>query len=120
MTGKIKILIIDDDTRLRTLLQEYLINNDFAVDVAKNTSEARDIIAKSNYNLLIIDVMLPNETGIEFLKDFRKNSDIPAIILSAMSEVEDRVFGLENGANDYMTKPFEPKELILRIKNLIK
>jgi len=120
MTDKIKILIIDDDTRLRTLLQEYLINNNFAADVAKNTSQARDIITKSIYNLLIIDVMLPNETGIDFLKYFRKNSDIPVIILSAMSDAEDRILGLESGANDYIAKPFEPKELILRIKNLLK
>ena len=119
MTEKIKILIIDDDTRLRELLKKYLENNNFLTDIVKNTSEAREKLKNTKYNLLIIDVMLPGETGIDFLKEFRKSSNIPAIILSAMSDVEDRIYGLENGANDYITKPFEPKELIIRIKNLL-
>ena len=119
MTEKIKILIIDDDTRLRELLKKYLENNNFLTDIVKNTSESREKLKNTKYNLLIIDVMLPGETGIDFLKEFRKSSNIPAIILSAMSDVEDRIYGLENGANDYITKPFEPKELILRIKNLL-
>jgi two-component system phosphate regulon response regulator OmpR len=120
MTNKNKILIIDDDTRLRTLLKEFLENNNFNIDIAKDTLEARENIKNNNYSLLIIDVMLPGETGIEFLQDFRKKYDIPVIILSAMSDAEDRIIGLENGANDYITKPFEPKELILRINNLLK
>ena len=119
MTEKIKILIIDDDTRLRELLKKYLENNNFLTYIVKNTSEAREKLKNTKYNLLIIDVMLPGETGIDFLKEFRKSSNIPAIILSAMSDVEDRIYGLENGANDYITKPFEPKELIIRIKNLL-
>ena len=120
MTEGVKILIIDDDTRLRELLKEYLDNNNFITDIAKNTKEARKMIKDKKYNLLIIDIMLPGETGIDFLKDIRKESNIPAIILSAMSDVKDRIYGLENGASDYITKPFEPKELILRIKNLLK
>ncbi|MDA7705229.1 response regulator [Rickettsiales bacterium] len=120
MTNKNKLLIIDDDTRLRTLLKEYLENNNFSINVAKDSSEARKLIKDNEYNLIVIDVMLPNETGIDFLKDFRKTSNIPTIILSAMSDAEDRIYGLENGANDYITKPFEPKELVLRIKNLLK
>lgn len=120
MKQKNHILIIDDDTRLRELLKEYLENNDFLITTAKNTLEARELLKEQKYHLLIIDVMLPNETGIDFLKEFRTKSNIPAIILSAMSDSEDRIYGLESGANDYMTKPFEPKELVLRIKNLLK
>jgi|TARA_B110000259_G_scaffold108091_1_gene123828 two-component system, OmpR family, phosphate regulon response regulator OmpR len=120
MTKRAKILITDDDTRLRELLKEYLDNNNFATDIAKDTDEARKMIKATKYNLLIIDVMLPGESGIDFLKNLRKESNIPAIILSAVGDAKDRVCGLESGANDYVTKPFEPQELILRIKNLLK
>lgn len=120
MAKKIKILIIDDDTRLRELLKEYLNNNNYDTDIVKNSKEASEMIQNNQYDLLIIDVMLPGENGIDFLKEIRIKSNIPAIILSAVSDVEDRIYGLESGANDYMTKPFEPKELILRIKNLLK
>jgi len=116
MTEKIKILIIDDDTRLRELLKKYLENNNFLTDIVKNTSEAREKLKNTKYNLLIIDVMLPGETGIDFLKEFRKSSNIPAIILSAMSDVEDRIYGLENGANDYITNLLSQKNLSLGLK----
>ncbi len=116
----INILVIDDDTRLRNLLAKFLEENNFAVSVAKDTNEAREKIAVIKFDLLIVDVMLPNETGIDFTIDIRKNSQIPIIILTARGEPDERIIGLESGADDYMPKPFEPKELLLRINNILK
>lgn len=114
------ILVIDDDTRLRALLQRYLQENGFAVSVAKDAENARMFLAQYRFNLLIVDVMMPNETGLEFLQKLRQESQIPAIILTAMGETEDRISGLESGADDYLAKPFEPKELVLRINNILR
>lgn len=121
MTGeKPHILVVDDDTRLRSLLQRYLRDNNFYVSVAKDASEARSRIKDYVFDILIVDIMMPNETGLEFLKAFREESSIPVIMLTAMGETGDRIQGLELGADDYLAKPFEPKELVLRIKNVIK
>lgn len=117
---KSHILVVDDDTRLRSLLQRYLRDNDFYVSVAKDASEARNRIKYYNFDMLIVDIMMPNETGLEFLKCLRKESSVPVIMLTAMGETDDRINGLELGADDYIPKPFEPKELVLRIKNIIK
>ena len=116
----INILVIDDDTRLRNLLAKFLEENNFAVSVAKDTNEAREKIAIIKFDLLIVDVMLPNENGIDFTIEVRKNSQIPIIILTARGEPDERIVGLESGADDYMPKPFEPKELLLRINNILK
>ncbi len=114
------ILVIDDDTRLRNLLGRFLEENGFKVELAKDTSEAKYLMEKSNFDLLIVDVMLPNETGVDFTTNLRKTSKTPIIMLTARGEFDDRIKGLEAGADDYLQKPFEPKELLLRINNILK
>lgn len=114
------ILVIDDDTRLRALLQRYLQENVFAVSAAKDAENARMFLRQYQFNLLIVDVMMPNESGIEFLQKLRRDSSVPAIILTAMGDTPDRIAGLEAGADDYLPKPFEPKELVLRINNILR
>ena len=120
MQDRPHILVIDDDTRLRALLQRYLQENGFAVTTAKDAENARMFLSQYIFDLLIVDVMMPNETGLEFLQNLRKTSQIPAIVLTAMGETEDRISGLESGADDYLAKPFEPKELVLRINNILR
>lgn len=114
------ILVIDDDTRLRALLQRYLQENGFAVSAAKDAENARMFLHQYQFNLLIVDVMMPGESGIEFLQKLRRDSNVPAIILTAMGDTPDRIAGLEAGADDYLPKPFEPKELVLRINNILR
>ena len=114
------ILVIDDDTRLRELLRRFLQENDFRVSTAKNTTEAREIMKLFIFDLLVVDIMMPEENGIDFTNDIRKFTNIPILMLTAMGEPENRISGLESGADDYLTKPFEPKELLLRIKNILK
>ncbi len=115
-----KILVIDDDTRLRNLLGKFLTENQFVVHLAKDTLEAKLILASENFDLLIVDVMLPKQTGFEFTCEIRKTLQTPIIILTARQDQEDRITGLEAGADDYLPKPFEPKELLLRINNIFK
>lgn len=119
-TEKPHILVVDDDTRLRSLLQRYLRDNGFYVSVAKDAEEARKCLLHYKFDLLIVDIMMPNETGLEFLSSFRIENNTPVIMLTAMGETDDRITGLEAGADDYIAKPFEPKELVLRIKNILK
>lgn len=114
------ILVVDDDTRLRSLLQRFLRENGFYVSAAKDAAEARHFLAEYRFDLLIVDIMMPNETGLEFLSALRKESVVPVIMLTAMGETEDRISGLECGADDYLPKPFEPKELVLRIRNILR
>ncbi len=114
------ILIVDDDTRLRSLLERYLLENNFLASTAKDAFEAEALNKEYQFDLIILDVMMPKKTGIEFLQDFRQNNNTPVILLTAMGETPDRINGLEIGADDYLTKPFEPKELILRISNILK
>ncbi len=114
------ILVVDDDMRLRSLLQRFLQENDYFVSVAKDAEEARAILREYKLDLLIVDIMMPNETGLQFLEKLRKESKIPVILLTAMGETADRITGLELGADDYLPKPFEPKELLLRLKNILK
>ncbi len=115
-----KILVIDDDTRLRNLLGKFLQESGFEVQLAQDTTQARQLISESLFNLLIVDVMMKGENGIEFTKSFRQESNIPILILTARGESNDRIEGLESGAQDYLAKPFEPKELLLRINNILK
>lgn len=117
---KAHILVVDDDTRLRSLLQRFLRESDFYVSVAKDAEEARERLKDYQFDLLIVDIMMPNESGLEFLKKLRQESLVPVILLTAMGETADRIAGLEIGADDYLPKPFEPKELVLRIKNILK
>lgn len=121
MTKKLHhLLVIDDDTRLRTLLGRFLDENGFNVSLAKDTAEARKLMQETLFDLLIVDVMMPNENGVEFTNSVRKNSRIPIVMLTARGEFDDRIKGLEAGADDYLQKPFEPKELLLRINNILK
>lgn len=114
------ILVIDDDTRLRMLLGRFLSENGFEVVLAKDATEARQSMEKNMFDLLIVDVMMPNEDGISLTTSIRQHSSIPVIILTARGEFDDRIKGLEAGADDYLPKPFEPKELLLRINNILK
>jgi two-component system phosphate regulon response regulator OmpR len=117
----LKILVIDDDTRLRNLLGKFLTENGFETMLAKDTEEAKSFLNTQKFDLLIVDVMLPNQNGIEFTHNFRLSlNTTPIIILTARGEQDDRIKGLEVGADDYMPKPFEPKELLLRINNILK
>ena len=117
--GQHHILVIDDDERLRDLLRRFLEESGFRVTDAANASEARQILTGIVFDLLIIDIMMPGETGLEFLQELRKKDTVPALFLTAMSETEHRIEGLETGADDYMSKPFEPRELVLRIKRIL-
>jgi two-component system phosphate regulon response regulator OmpR len=114
------ILVIDDDQRLRLLLKQFLEKNGFRVSDAEDTYQAKKIMKSLIFDLLVIDIMMPGQNGLEFLKEVRLKNNIPALMLSAMSAPEDRLDGLEFGADDYMTKPFEPRELLLRIQNILK
>ena len=113
------ILVIDDDERLRDLLQRFLSESGFLVTAAGSAEEARAFLVGTLFDLLVIDVMMPEETGTAFLADLRKRSAVPALFLTAVNETEDRIAGLETGADDYIAKPFEPRELILRIKRIL-
>ena len=113
------ILVIDDDERLRDLLQRFLSESGFLVTAAGSAEEARAYLAGTVFDLLVIDVMMPEETGMVFLEGLRQKSAVPALFLTAMNETEDRIAGLETGADDYIAKPFEPRELILRIKRIL-
>ncbi len=113
------ILVVDDDDRLRALLSKYLSEQGFLVTAAASAKEARGKLTAFIFDLLILDVMMPGETGLELLASL-KGSDTPVLMLSAMGESEDRISGLELGAEDYLTKPFEPKELVLRIRAILR
>ena len=106
------ILVIDDDERLRVLLRRFLEESGFRVTDAGSAQEARSILQGMAFDILVVDVMMPGETGIEFLADLRKDDPVPALFLTARSETESRIEGLEAGADDYMSKPFEPRELL--------
>ena len=119
------LLVVDDDRRLRELLEKYLMEQGFWVITASNAQEAREKLAQENIDLVILDWMMPEETGLEFLKKWRSNTshsqfDIPILMLTALSDVKNRINGLEAGADDYLSKPFEPRELILRIQKILR
>ena len=114
------ILVIDDDRRLRELLQKYLSDNGFRVTVAEDTRKARRRMSGLQFDLLVLDRMLPGESGLEFVKSLRSKSSTPILLLTAMGEVDARIDGLEAGADDYLTKPFEPRELLLRIRTILR
>lgn len=115
------ILVIDDDARIRDLVVRYLIDHDFVVLSAQDAGEARQVLEHFEIDALVCDVMMPGETGFELLKDLRSGgNDIPAIMLTALGEIDDRIEGLEAGADDYLPKPFEPKELVLRLHAILK
>ena len=119
MSEPAHILVIDDDERLRELLGRFLDESGFRVTGANSAAEARDYMKVMHFDLLVIDVMMPGETGVEFLASIRPAANIPALFLTALSETENRIEGLEAGADDYIAKPFEPRELILRISRIL-
>tara|TARA_B100000963_G_scaffold341905_1_gene342144 strand:+ start:4219 stop:4896 length:678 start_codon:yes stop_codon:yes gene_type:complete len=116
---KIHILIVDDDNRIRDLLKEYLNDNNFVVSTARDAKNAKIKISQFKFDLIVLDVMMPGQDGYELTKEIKKDIEVPIVLLTAKGEVENRIKGLELGADDYISKPFEPKELLLRIKNII-
>ena len=118
--NKLHILIVDDDDRIRDLLKDYLINNNYIISTAGNAEEAKEKLKYIKFDILILDVMMPGQSGYELTVEIKKTIQVPVILLTAKGEVENRIKGLELGADDYIGKPFEPKELLLRIKNIIK
>ena len=117
--NKLHILVVDDDNRIRELIKEYLSENNYIVSTAENALEANEKLSHFQFDLLVLDVMMPGKTGFDLTKEIKKYSDLPIILLTAKGEVENRIKGLEIGADDYLGKPFEPKELLLRIKNIV-
>jgi len=121
MTGDpAHVLVVDDDARLRELLRRYLTEHGFRVTAAADTREARLRLADLAFDLIVLDVMLPEESGLELTHDLRRSSQVPILLLTAMGEVDDRIRGLESGADDYLAKPFEPRELVLRMRTILK
>ena len=118
--NKPHILVVDDDNKIRNLLKDYLSENHYIVSTAENADHAKKILSIIKFDVLILDVMMPGQNGYELTKEIKKEKNIPIILLTAKGEVENRIKGLELGANDYIGKPFEPKELLLRIKNILK
>ena len=116
---KAHILVVDDDDGIRSLVKEYLEKNDYLVTTAKNSEDALEKVKIIKFDLIILDIMMPGKTGLEFTYENKKKIDTPIILLTAKGEASERVEGLEIGADDYLPKPFEPKELILRISNIL-
>ena len=117
---KIHILVVDDDDRIRNLLKDFLFEKNYIVSTAENAEQAKIKLEHLKFDILILDVMMPGQNGYELTLEVKKKLNVPIILLTAKGEVENRIKGLELGADDYLGKPFEPKELILRIKNIIK
>jgi two-component system phosphate regulon response regulator OmpR len=114
------LLVVDDDTRIRNLLKQFLTENGFRISVAGNAEEARRRLAGLDFDLLILDVMMPGESGVELTRSLRAEKAVPILMLTALSETDARISGLEAGADDYLPKPFDPRELILRINNILR
>ncbi len=114
------LLVVDDDARLRGLLQRYLADHGYRVTVAGDAAEARARLEGLAFDLLILDVMMPGENGIDFARSLRQSSQVPILMLTAMGEAADRIKGLQSGADDYLAKPFEPQELLLRIAAILR
>lgn len=114
------LLVVDDDDRLRDLLRQFLSDNGFFVVTAGDAEQARARLAHFDFDLVVLDLMMPGEHGLDFAESLRARSAIPILMLTAMGEADDRIAGLERGADDYMVKPFEPRELLLRIHNILR
>ena len=113
------ILVVDDDDRIRELVKQYLEENNFLVTTAVDALDAKKKLEIIKFDILILDIMMPGESGLSLTKEMKKNNQTPIILLTAKGETGDRIHGLELGADDYLGKPFEPKELLLRIKNIL-
>ena len=114
------ILVIDDDDRLRLLLKQYLSKNKFKVSTCPNIEKANILLQEFSFDIIILDVMMPGKTGIDFLLEKDNNIKTPILLLTALDQITDKIKGLKSGADDYLTKPFEPEELLLRINNILK
>ena len=115
------ILVVDDDRRIRELIKSYLMENGFMVSMASSSAEARERMRGLVFDLVVLDIMMPGETGMQFTTSMRKQGvDVPILMLSALADTDDRIAGLVTGSDDYLVKPFEPRELLLRIKNLLR
>jgi len=113
------ILVVDDDDRIRELVKQYLLENKYLVTTAKDAFDAKNKIEIIKFDLIVLDIMMPKKSGLELTSEIKKEIDLPIILLTAKGETSERVMGLEFGADDYLSKPFEPKELLLRIKNIL-
>ncbi len=114
------LLVVDDDTRIRTLLNRFLRENGFRVTIAGNAAEARRKLAGLDFDLIVLDVMMPGEDGVSLTRSLREEKEVPILMLTALSETDNRVDGLEAGADDYLPKPFDPRELVLRVNNILR
>ncbi|PVA07736.1 response regulator [Thalassorhabdomicrobium marinisediminis] len=114
------LLIVDDDERIRVLLQKFLVRNGFLVTAARDAAHARRILSGLDFDMIVLDVMMPGEDGVSLCAALRKDRDTPILLLTAKAEIDDRITGLEAGADDYLAKPFEPKELLLRINSILR
>jgi len=117
--NKNNILIVDDDDKIRNLLKDYLTENHYIVSTAEDAIQAKERLKIIKFDIIILDVMMPGQDGYDLTKEIKKDSKVPIILLTAKGEVENRIKGLELGADDYLGKPFEPKELLLRIQNIL-
>ena len=113
------ILVVDDDDGIRSLIKQYLNENNFLVTTSNSAENAKEKVSIIKFDLIVLDVMMPGKSGLDFIKENKSEIDTPIILLTAKGEAQDRVGGLEKGADDYLSKPFEPKELTLRIKNIL-
>ncbi|MTI10228.1 response regulator [Curvivirga aplysinae] len=120
MVEETHVLVVDDDAEIRDLLQRFLSKEGYRVTVAEDAADARNKLAFFEFDLLIVDVMMPGETGLEFTESLRTQTTVPILMLTAMGETEARIAGLKAGADDYLAKPFEPMELILRIQSILR
>ncbi len=120
MQEKPHILVVDDDRRLRELLQKFLLDQGFAVTVARDAQDARTKLTTFQFDALILDIMMPGESGLELTAALREGDHVPILLLSAKGEAEDRILGLEKGADDYLPKPFEPRELVARLRSILR
>ena len=114
------LLVVDDDRRIRELLQKYLIEHGYHVTTASDVQEARKRMTRFDFDLLIVDIMMPGEDGLTLTKQLRTKTDVPILVLTARGEPEDRIAGFESGADDYLAKPFEPRELLLRVASILR
>ncbi len=114
------ILVVDDDRRLRELLHRYLGDQGFRITVASDVADARSKLQSLVFDLLILDVMMPGESGLDLTDELRRRGDVPILLLTAMAETQNRIDGLERGADDYLTKPFEPAELVARVRGILR
>ncbi|MCB1992236.1 MAG: response regulator, partial [Geminicoccaceae bacterium] len=120
MSEPAHLLVVDDDERLLALLQRFLTRHDHLVSVASDATSARQKLAGLDFDLVVLDVMLPDQSGVELTSELRRTSDVPILLLTARGEAKDRIAGLEAGVDDYLPKPFDPKELLLQINAILR